>query len=160
MDNLCDHHQIYPSITILSIVASLSWWPEVSWAPWAINNSPWCCQPRSTWATYWLFWCSAVARLWHLSIYVILLPSQVLHSGSNILPKCSSPGGFSPALPVTLLPPLQPPPQGICHHSWISREVKYWPFSPFNNIESQLDGFHLCKLTGLTFSFSSFYNFS
>lgn len=44
--------------------------PDVSWAHQPINNSPLCCQSKSTWAsltlavwpTSWLFWCSSVAQ--------------------------------------------------------------------------------------------------
>ncbi|GAB0209688.1 hypothetical protein GRJ2_003434500 [Grus japonensis] len=42
----------------------------------------------------------------HISIYMMYLHSHVFYPGSDVLPQCSSPDGFSPVLPIGGLPLL------------------------------------------------------
>lgn len=153
IDNLCDCvlGQVHPLVMKPSICC-VSWWPMMSWSHWARNHSLLCCHCKSTWAnsvlatwsTCWLFCCSSVT-LGYRHIYLRAVPSQPSCPSG---PQYSSPGGFTSALPIILLPLLQPPSQGICHHPWISIEVKYWPYFLFSNVWTQLEGSD-CKLTYL-----------
>ena len=53
--------------------------------------------------------------------------NQLLQSGSNVLPQWGSPDRFASALPVVVLPLLQPPPQGIGHHPGVGVKIEHWP---------------------------------
>lgn len=103
-------------------VASLSWWPEVSWAKWSRNNSPLYCQSRSTWDIWILATRSPVLLvIFSGQIQVCEHPhGTISQPGSpprrmacphpqQCLVTCASPDGFVSALPVSLIPLLQPP---------------------------------------------------
>jgi len=62
-----------------------------------------------------------------LGVHVTDFYSQLLQPGSNILPQWGSPDRFASALPVVLLPLLQPPPQGIGHHPGVGVKIEHWP---------------------------------
>ena len=54
--------------------------------------------------------------LGYVGTYVTRFCTQLLWLGSNTFPEFGSSGGFASALPVALLPLLQPPLQAIGHH--------------------------------------------
>lgn len=108
-------------------VASLLWWPQVSWAHGAKSNSRLCCQSRTIWidtltlaaqSACWLFWCSSVAQLlciWSIHVVYLwlayLIKQQYLAAMGQPRWVCLCPASCFPSIvlstcPVHLLPSM------------------------------------------------------
>ena len=69
-----------------------------------------------------------------VGVHVTHFYNQLLQTDSNILPQWGSPDRFASALPVVLLPLLQPPLQGIGHHPRVGVKIEHWPLLSTGNV--------------------------